>query len=430
MEIALVVLGLYAIATTVMVFVRKPAAAPALPSVTSTASSKPATQARPAIADKAGDEALAALERKLAEAKADAQSSREKLASKQKELDDVREQARAKARREGKKEARENDDADKAKGPDPRDTEIQSLRKGMAGLESQLNALKREAAARDASTSEASNKTAAEVESAKKQAEGERDRRRSLEDEAASLRKTIDELRGALKKADARPDVPGSALNLKELPTAAVQELSRYFRKGEEFERLYTVSQSQLQLEKDRYLELQRRYFAVCRELAVQAGLPANASEADLQRKAEAVVDHGNEQLAARQARLAQGPQTASAPKDDGADAAGADAKKKRRRRRRRKVVGEPSVIEAADGSDGSDEGDDGEDDEGSEGDVAQSSDTTGGAAGSSAAGSSAAGSSAAGSSAAGSSAAGAADAGTSAKSGGGDGASGAASPA
>ncbi|MBM4282831.1 MAG: hypothetical protein FJ137_19460 [Deltaproteobacteria bacterium] len=233
----------------------------------------------------------------------------------------------------------------------------------MAGLESQLNALKRETAAKEASSTDASSKTAAEIEGAKRSAEGEREKRRVLDDEIAALKKTIDELRGALKKADARPDIPGTALNLKELPTPAVQELSRYFRKGEEFERLYTVAQSQLQLEKDRYLEIQRRYFAVCRELAVQAGLPANASEADLQRQAEAVVDGVTERLAERQARLATsgGVQAAAAPSASPGDAAaaGADGRKKRRRRRRRKVAGEPSVVNGAEGGDEGDEGDD-----------------------------------------------------------------------
>jgi hypothetical protein len=371
MEVGLVILGLYAVGATVMLFVRTPAA-PALPA----ASSSPA---KPSAA-KSADDVVAGLEKKLAEARADASAARDKVTAKQKELDELREQARAKARREGKKEARETDDGAKARGPDPRDVEIQSLRKGMAGLESQLNVLKREAAARDASSSEATNRSAAEVEGAKKSAEGEREKRRALEDEVGALKKTIDELRGALKKADARPDVPGTTLNLKELPTPAVQELSRFFRKGEEFERLYTVAQSQLQIEKDRYLELQRRYFAVCRELAVQAGLPANASDAELHKRAEAVLDGADAALAARQARLASSSSPAT-PAGGSVQAAGtpegqtasADGRKKRRRRRRRKIAGEPSVVDAADGVDG-DDGDDGEDgDDGAETNAAAS---------------------------------------------------------
>jgi hypothetical protein len=359
MEIGLLILGLV-VGGAVGFFSRKPAA-PALPAPSTASSSKPVITTS---SSKRAADVVGALEKKLADAKTEAQAAREKLASKQKEVDDLREQAKAKARREGKKDSRDTDDnAAKSKGPDPRDVEIQSLRKGMAGLESQLNTLKREAAARDASSSETSNKTAAEIEGAKKSAEGEREKRRALEDELGSLKRTIDELRGALKKADARPDVPGTALNLKELPTPAVQELSRFFRKGEEFERLYTVAQSQLQLEKDRYLELQRRYFAVCRELAVQAGLPANTPEAELQKKAEAVVDGAAEKLAERQARLASGGGAAAPAAAAEGQATSPDGKKKRRRRRRRKIAGEPSVVDGAEGADEGDDGDEGDDD-------------------------------------------------------------------
>ncbi len=326
-------------------------------------------------------DAVVQLEKKLAEARSDLTSSKERLATKQKELDEMKEQSKLRAKREGKKDQREQEEATaKPAGTDPRDVEIQSLRKGMASLESQLNAIKREQTQTTASSADLTQKTAEEVAAAKKTADAEFNRRRSLEEEASALRKTLDELRNAMKKADNRPDVPGTTLNLKELPTPAVQELSRYFRKGEEFERLYTVAQSQLQLEKDRYLELQRRYFAVCRELAVQAGLPANASEADFRQKAEEVIDSTADKMAERRDRQEQprdrqpgGPSAPPAPVQLGPDGqplpAAEGLKKKRRRRRRRKIAGEPSVVEAgaageAEGGDeGGDDGDEGGDD-------------------------------------------------------------------
>jgi len=55
------------------------------------------------------------------------------------------------------------------------------------------------------------------------------------------------------------------------VPAPVVQELSRYYRKGDEFERLYNMSQGKIQLANDRFQELQKKYFAVCRELAVVA---------------------------------------------------------------------------------------------------------------------------------------------------------------
>lgn len=303
---------------------------------------KPST-ALPSKPAAGSDDALKATEKKLADARAELSSSKEKLTAKQKELDELKEQAKLKARREGKKEQAADTEA-KAKGPDPRDVEIQSLRKGMASLESQLNALKRDTASRDAADASSTQRAAADVDSARKSAESEREQRQRLADDNASLKKTIEELRATIKKVDARPDVPGTALDLKALPPPVVQELARFFRKGEEFERLYTVAQSQLQLEKDRTLEIQRRYFAVCRELAVIAGAPANASEADSVKRAEAVID---------------GDVKVAAPKADVAAGEGEATKKKRRRRRRRKIAGEPSELAEGEEADDGEEGDD-----------------------------------------------------------------------
>lgn len=294
-------------------------------------------------ASSASDEALKATEKKLADVRAELAVQKEKALSKTKELDELREQQKAKARREGKKEGAQGDE----KKPDPRDVEIQSLRKGMAGLESQLNAVKRESAALGAKEADVTSRASADVEGAKKAAETERERRERLESDNSQLKATIDELRAAIKKVDARPDVPGTTIDLKSLATPVVQELARFFRKGEEFERLYTVAQSQLQLEKDRTLEIQRRYFAVCRELAVHAGVPTSAPTGDAVAAAEAVID-GDVKI---EAKPADGDVTAD------------PSKKKKRRRRRRKIAGESSEVEAADegGEGDSDEGDDAE---------------------------------------------------------------------
>jgi hypothetical protein len=150
-----------------------------------------------------------------------------------------------------------------------------------------------------------------------------------------------------------------------------VQELARFFRKGEEYERLYTVAQSQLQLEKDRFLELQRRYFAVCREMAIQAGLPANMTDADIKSRTDELVDGADAQTRERAARLQQGARPQGNPNDNGggggalavAAGPGGEERKKRRRRRKRRVAGEPTHEDVPEGEahDDGDDGDDGE---------------------------------------------------------------------
>ncbi len=347
-----VLLGIWALvaSVTALLFWNKAKAVSPPEALSSGANRTAALPSKPVAGS---DDALKATEKKLTEARAELSSQKEKVAAKQKELDELKEINRTKARREGKKEQSAAQTEAAVKGADPRDVEIQSLRKGMAALESQLNGLKRDTASRDAADTSVAQRANSEVEGAKKAAETEREQRQRLSDENGSLKKTIDELRAAIKKVDARPDVPGTALNLKELAPPVVQELARFFRKGEEFERLYTVAQSQLQLEKDRTLEIQRRYFAVCRELAVVAGMSKTASETDAVARAEAVMD-GDVKITAK-------PDGTVGVEGDG-------AKKKRRRRRRRKIAGEPAEL----GEGEAEEGDDGEegDDEGDDGDV------------------------------------------------------------
>jgi chromosome segregation ATPase len=116
-------------------------------------------------------------EAKLDAARAELSAAKEDIAKRKKEIEELREQAKQKARREGKKEQAQT--MTESKGPDPRDVEIQSLRKGMAGLESQLNNIKleRETVLTQAEKSDESSRRV--VDDAKKDAMGERERRTS-----------------------------------------------------------------------------------------------------------------------------------------------------------------------------------------------------------------------------------------------------------
>ena len=299
------------------------------------------------------------LEKKVEALKAELQASKEELNRKQRALEDARDEAKKKARREGKRDQREQSMQENA-GPDPRDVEIQGLKKGLASLEQQLNAAKRELAEHAAAQAGSQEQGA----SAAQAREADATRSRALGEENVALKRTLDELRHAKRKEQDRPDVPGTSLDLKSLAPEAVQELARYFRKGEEFERLYSVGQGQLQLERDRFQELQRRYFAVCRELALAAGQPM-ASDAEARKTAESVVDRTD---GARQEPRPAG----QAPAVAGAVSADGDAPKKRRRRRRRRKPGAPAdgalaadgAAGADGGAEGADDGDDGDDGE------------------------------------------------------------------
>lgn len=297
--------------------------------------------------------------KRLEAARAELQQAKDEIQRKQKQLDEARDEAKKKLRREGKKAERENEETKMT--TDPRDVEIQGLKKGMAALESQLNAAKREAEQKAAELERLLGETKGQAEGAERQRSDARTREDRLAEEVGALKRTLDELRAAKRKENERPDVPGTSIDLKALPPEAVQELARFFRKGEEFERLYHVSQGQTQLAQDRYLELQRRYYAVCRELALAAGVPPG-NDAEAKSAAEGLVK-GTDQAARTQA-----PQTARPAGEPGAPGEG--QKKRRRRRRRRKpgAPGEPAAAgaaaegaEGAESDEGGDEGDEGD---------------------------------------------------------------------
>jgi chromosome segregation ATPase len=257
------------------------------------------------------------------------------LQKKQKTIEEMREEAKKKARREGMKAAKEGEGEGASSAEKVENGDVKKFKAAAVALEQQIAELTKDKL-----------RAVKEAEVAiKEKLHAELDR---VKAEAKKLESTLDELRASIKKkAESRPDVPGSGLDLKSLPTDVVQELARYYRKGEEFERLYAIAQGQLQLEKDKLADVQRRYYAVCRELAVAAAGPRAAGVTDEEAKAVAErVVSGTDAMAARSETGEAGP-----------------AKKKRRRRRKRK----PGVEGAAEASSEGDEG--GEGDDGDEGD-------------------------------------------------------------
>lgn len=295
-------------------------------------------------------------EGRLEELRRELGAAREDAARKQRALEEARAEAKKKARREGKKMQREDEiAAESADGNGASREEVTRLKQTIAALEAQVASLTRDLGERvDAASAEARGDLEGQLAKAREELAKARE-------ETAAVQQTLDELRESVRrKAEERPDVPGTALDLKALPTDAVQELARYFRKAEEFERLYGVAQGRLQLAQERAQDLQRRYYAVCRELALLTGAGEPASDEEARQAAEAVVDKSDT------ASASAGP-SAQAPAAGQAAAAGEEApkKKKRRRRRRKKKPGEGAAL--AEGAEGADEGEgeDGDDDEG-----------------------------------------------------------------
>src|SRR5260221_13993756 len=86
------------------------------------------------------------------------------------------------------------------------------------------------------------------------------------------LKKKIAELQEELKKQKRLLRPEGNKIDLKTLPDEAAGEFARVYRKAEHHERLHGIARAKLHLAQEKFTDLQKRYFAVCRELAVAVG--------------------------------------------------------------------------------------------------------------------------------------------------------------
>lgn len=85
------------------------------------------------------------------------------------------------------------------------------------------------------------------------------------------LKNKINELQEEIKKQKRLMRPEGCKIDLKTLPDEAAAEFARVFRKADQHERLHGIARAKLHLAQEKFAELQKRYFTVCRELALLA---------------------------------------------------------------------------------------------------------------------------------------------------------------
>lgn len=78
--------------------------------------------------------------------------------------------------------------------------------------------------------------------------------------------------------------------SVESLPEDAVLEMGRLFRKAEHAEKLLGATRGKLQMSQERFSEMQKRYFGVCRELALASGQALAASDEEIRNQAEDLV--------------------------------------------------------------------------------------------------------------------------------------------
>lgn len=108
--------------------------------------------------------------------------------------------------------------------------------------------------------------------------------------ESAELKKKINELQEEIKKQKRLLRPEGNKIDLKSLPDDAAGEFARLYRKAEQHERLHGIARAKLQLAQEKFTDLQKRYFSVCRELAVSVGKTEDIDAKEARDVAEKIV--------------------------------------------------------------------------------------------------------------------------------------------
>lgn len=200
------------------------------------------------------------LEDKISSSRNELRKSKEELEREKTSLRDARELAKKKLRRQANEETKEQQG-----GSAMIDNALEDSNKAIRALEAQIEQLKKEQVQNEQDVRERL------MQEHKKEESGQ-----ALEID--NLKKKISELESDLKKQRRMMRPEGNKIDLKTLPDEAAGEFARVYRKAEQHERLHGIARAKLHMAQEKFTELQKRYFAVCRELAVLAG---NKSDID-----------------------------------------------------------------------------------------------------------------------------------------------------
>jgi len=193
---------------------------------------------------------------------------KEELTKRNRALEEARENARKKLRREGQKSD------EPAAAASTENTELERLRQALKAMEAQVNTVKQ-----DGDKAATTVKTQLEQDHARQVQE--------LKDQVKALKQEVAQ-RGESRKKAAK--MAGVVANLETLPPDVVSEFARLARKAEQHEKLHSLAQGKFQLAQERFTELQKRYFAVCRELALAIGRDGSITDQEARDSAEELV--------------------------------------------------------------------------------------------------------------------------------------------
>jgi DNA repair exonuclease SbcCD ATPase subunit len=217
------------------------------------------------------------LEEKMDESRGELRKSKEELEREKNALREARELTKKKLRRHANAEIDLSNSQDEAAMNKNISLENNEQQKAILALETQVEELKKEKL-----QNEDEIRAHLSAEFSKK----EEEKNAKIEES----KKKITELQEEIKKQKRLMRPEGIKVDLKTLPDEAACEFARVYRKAEQHERLHGIARAKLHLAQEKFTELQKRYFSVCRELAVLAGGQENLEPLAAREMAEKIV--------------------------------------------------------------------------------------------------------------------------------------------
>ena len=220
------------------------------------------------------EEAKTSLENKLELLRKDMSRAREDLARKTKELGETREMTKTKLKRE----------ALKSQDDSTVETHIDAEQDERAKLAVDAMQMQLHAAQEDAKHAEQLAYKRLQDDFLKREA--------VIKNELKKVETELNLTKRDLQKKKRPPQLGDLTLQLESLPPDVVSELARLYRKSEQHEQLHAVSQGKIKMSKEKYNELQKRYFAVCRELALAVSQTGETpiTDEDAKKVAESII--------------------------------------------------------------------------------------------------------------------------------------------
>lgn len=214
------------------------------------------------------------LDEKLGALRKEISSLKEENARKAKLLEETRENAKKKLKKQGMKADGEDATADSLI---PQDGEVDRLKKALHAMESQLRSMQSETDRLVARTKkDIQDELNRDLESAKKEIHHLNELLGQKKDHATRQKRSLQQTLGSV--------------NLEPVADDVITELARVLKKSEHYEKMHGIAQGKFQMAQERYTEMQKRYFAVCRELALAAGQEPSISDEEARNAAEDII--------------------------------------------------------------------------------------------------------------------------------------------